>query len=396
MGTMEKIHVNVGTIGHVDHGKTSLTAAITQVQAAVHGGSALAYDQIDSAPEERARGVTIVASHVEYESERRHYAHIDCPGHADYIKNMITGAAQMDAAIVLVDGSQGPQKQTVEHILLARQVGVAHLVVFVNKTDVADPELLPLVQLEVEDQLAAYGYTGVPFVFGSALAAIRAMAETRDPEHPDCACIRTLVRTLDEHVPDPIRDEDGPFRMPIEGVVTIPGRGTVVTGRIDRGSVRVGDPVELVGLSREADGQPRTVVVTGTQAFRRNVDVARAGMNVGLLLRGVKREEVERGQLLVSPGSVRPHVAGVAEFYALSAAEGGRSRPFATGYQPQFFFGTTDVTGTFDTGQGVVNPGDRATVRFSLLKPVGMEPGIRFAVREGGRTVGAGVVVRVE
>ncbi|MEZ4236239.1 MAG: elongation factor Tu [Myxococcota bacterium] len=392
--TTEKIHVNVGTIGHVDHGKTSLTAALTQVQAAVTGGKAMSFDQIDSAPEERARGITVVASHVEYESETRHYAHIDCPGHADYIKNMITGAAQMDAAIVLVDGSQGPQKQTVEHILLARQVGVQHLVVFVNKTDVADPELLPLVQLEVEEQLATHGYTDVPFVFGSALAALRAIGAGHGPEHPDCAPIRALVRALDEHVPDPVRDLDGPFRMPIEGVVTIPGRGTVVTGRIDRGKVKVGDPVEIVGLVR--DGETRTVVVTGTQAFRRDVDVAVAGMNVGLLLRGVRRDEIERGQLLAAPGSVRPHAAGTAEFYALTTAEGGRHRPFATGYQPQFFFGTTDVTGRFDVGDGLVSPGDRATVRFELLAPVGMEPGVRFAVREGGRTVGAGIVVTVD
>ncbi|MEQ1505233.1 MAG: elongation factor Tu [Myxococcota bacterium] len=394
MGTVvEKIHVNVGTIGHVDHGKTSLTAALTHVQAAVVGGTALGYDQIDDAPEERERGVTITASHVEYESETRHYAHVDCPGHADYIKNMITGAAQMDAGIVLVDGSQGPQKQTVEHILLARQVGVEHLVVFVNKVDVADPELLPLVQLEVEEQLATYGYTDVPFVFGSALRALRAMEATGDPNHPDCACIRTLVRTLDERIPDPIRDFDGPFRMPIEDVVTITGRGTVVTGRVDRGRTRVGDTVELVGLTD--GGVPRQVVVTGTQAFRKDVPEIRAGMNVGLLLRGVKREEVERGQLVVAPGSVRPHRTATAEFYALSTAEGGRHRPFGTGYQPQFFFGTTDVTGRFELADAVVAPGDRATVSFALLEAVGMEPGARFAVREGGRTIGAGVVLSV-
>ncbi|MCA9493919.1 MAG: elongation factor Tu, partial [Myxococcales bacterium] len=306
----------------------------------------------------------------------------------------ITGAAQMDAAVVLVDGSQGPQKQTVEHILLARQVGVKHLVVFVNKVDVADEELLPLVQLEVEDQLARYGYSDVPFVFGSALAALQAMATSRDPMHPDCAPIRELVDVLDSAVPDPIRDLDGPFRMPIEDVVTISGRGTVVTGRVDRGSVKTGDTVELVGLT---DGEaPRRIVVIGTQAFRKNVPVAEAGMNVGLLLRGVARDEVERGQLLVTPGSVRPHRTASAEFFALSAAEGGRQRPFATGYQPQFFFGTTSVTGRFDTGEGVVEPGDRATVRFELLKAVGMEPGVRFAVREGGRTIGAGVVLAVE
>ncbi len=390
-----KQHVNVGTIGHVDHGKTTLTAALTAIQAAAVGGQAVAFDQIDKAPEERDRGITINASHVEYASGTRHYAHIDCPGHADYIKNMITGAAQMDAGILLVDGSQGPQKQTVEHILLARQVGVDHLVVFVNKVDVADPELLELVEIEVTEQLAAYDYEDVPFVFGSALRALRAIAATGDPDHPDCASIRELVEVLDRHVPVPERDLDGPFLMPIEDVVTITGRGTVVTGRVDRGRLRVGHTVEIVGLLGDGD-EPRKVVVTDTQAFRRDVDEVVAGMNVGILLRGVRRHEVARGQLLVAPGSVRPHVQATAELYVLSAAEGGRKTPFGSGYAPQFFFGTTDVTGVVDVGDaGQVHPGDRATVAFRLLKPVGMEPGVRFAIREGGRTVGAGIVIDV-
>lgn len=388
----EKIHLNVGTIGHVDHGKTTLTAALTQVQAAVVGGDALQFDQIDNAPEERDRGITIVASHVEYASSTRHFAHIDCPGHEDYIKNMITGAAQMDAAVLLVDGSQGPQKQTVEHILLARQVGVEHLVVFVNKVDIADPELLELVQIEVEEQLVTHGYEGVPFVFGSALAALAAITTSGDPEHPDCAPIRELVRHLDE-VPAPARDLGAPFLMPIEGVVTITGRGTVVTGRVERGVLRAGDAVELVGLT--TDGEARSVVVTSTQAFRREVDEAKAGMNVGLLLRGVRRDEVVRGQLLVAPGSIHPHVEAEAELYVLSSEEGGRKTPFGTGYSPTFFFGATSVTGSIDVGEAVVAPGDRASVAFRLIKPVGMEPGVRFALREGGRTVGAGVVTGV-
>ncbi|MBX2801993.1 MAG: elongation factor Tu [Myxococcales bacterium] len=396
MANKEKTHINVGTIGHVDHGKTTLTTALTQVQAARIGGDALGFDQIDKAPEERSRGITIVASHVEYASATRHYAHIDCPGHADYIKNMITGAAQMDAAILLVDGSQGPQKQTVEHILLARQVGVEHLVVFVNKVDLADEELLELVQLEVEEQLAGYDYHDVPFVYGSALSAVRAIEQTSDAEHPDCACIRELVEVLDTHIPAPQRDFDGPFLMPIEDVVTITGRGTVVTGRVERGVLHANDKVEVVGLQGEGDDE-RVVVVTSLQAFRKDVPEARAGMNVGLLLRGVARDEVERGQLLVAPGSVQPHTVATAEFYVLSAEEGGRKKPFGTGYAPQFFFGTTSVTGAIDVGDvGIVSPGERASVRFELIKPVGMEPGVRFAVREGGRTVGAGIVTAVE
>ena len=394
MAIEEMIHLNVGTIGHVDHGKTTLTTALTQVQAAAVGGEALAFDQIDNAPEERDRGITIVSAHVEYASETRHYAHIDCPGHADYIKNMITGAAQMDAAVLLVDGSQGPQKQTVEHILLARQVGVEHLVVFVNKIDVADPELLELVQLEVEEQLAAYGYHDVPFVYGSALAAARAMADSGDPDHPDCAPVRALVAALDA-VPPPPRDLEGPFLMPVENVYTITGRGTVATGRVDRGILRAGEAVELVGLMGE-EAAVRTAVVTGTQAFRKDVPEARAGMNVGLLLRGVRRGEIERGQVLAAPGSVRARQAGRAELYVLSSEEGGRTKPFGSGYAPHFYFGTTSVTGVLDVGeQGLVTPGGRTTVDFRLIKPVGLEPGVRFAIRDGGRTVGAGIVTHV-
>jgi len=394
MGT-EKNHINVGTIGHVDHGKTTLTAAITKIQAKVVGGDGVDFDQIDKAPEERERGITINTAHVEYESETRHYAHIDCPGHADYIKNMITGAAQMDAGILLVDGSQGPQKQTVEHILLAKQVGVEHLIVFVNKVDMADPELLELVQMEVEEQLGEYDYEGVPFVFGSALKALQAIDESEDPDHEDCKCVRELIAAMDEHIPVPERDFDAPFMIPVEDVVTISGRGTVITGRVERGCVKVGDSVEIVGLMDE-DEKPRTVVVTGTQAFRKDIPEARAGMNVGILLRGVKRDEIERGQLLIAPGSVQPHSKAEAEFYVLTSKEGGRKKPFRTGYQPQFFFGTTDVTGTIDVGEtGMINPGDRATISFNLQKPVGMEPGVRFAVREGGRTIGAGVITSV-
>ncbi len=385
---MSKMHVNVGTIGHVDHGKTTLTAALTQVMAHRQGTQAKRFEEIDRSPEERRRGITIHVTHVEYESENRHYAHIDCPGHADYVKNMITGASQMDGAILLVDGAQGPQKQTVEHILLARQVGVKHMVVFVNKCDVADPELLELVQLEVEDQLAAHGYHDVPFVFGSALKALKAI-EAGDVDGTDTWCIDTLVQALDEFVPDPVRDLDGDFRMAIEDVFTIGGRGTVVTGRVDRGCVRVGEAVEIVGL-----GGDRAVVVTGTQAFRADVPVAEAGMNVGLLLRGVRRDEVRRGQLVATPGSLRPHREGTAEVVTLTAAEGGRRKGFTTGYRPQFFFGATDVTGLLHC-DAVVQPGERATIRFRLGKEVGMEAGVRFALREGGRTIGAGVVTAV-
>ncbi|QRN94575.1 elongation factor Tu [Archangium violaceum] len=389
MGT-QKTHVNVGTIGHVDHGKTTLTAALTQVMAALHGGKGLGYDQIDSAPEEKARGITINITHVEYESATRHYAHIDCPGHADYVKNMITGASQMDGAILLVDGSQGPQPQTREHILLAHQVGVAHMVVFINKVDVADPELVTLVELETQELLAAHGYTDVPMVKGSALKALEAVTAGR-VEDEATRCIRELVDALDRHIPDPVRDYTSPFLMPIEDVFTISGRGTVVTGRIQRGVLTAGAQVELVGL-----GGPREVVVTSIESFHRQCPEARAGENVGLLLRGLKREEVARGQVLCAPGSILPHAAGEAELYVLSAHEGGRHTPFGTGYTPQFFFGSTDVTGTVEVvGEGLVQPGDRARVGFRLLRPIGVEPGMRFAIREGGKTIGAGVVTAV-
>ncbi len=386
----DKVHVNVGTIGHVDHGKTTLTAAITQVQAAVLGGKAKSFDEIDNAKEEKERGITINTSHVEYESDTRHFAHIDCPGHADYIKNMITGASQMDAAILLVDGSQGPQKQTVEHILLARQVDVEHMVVFVNKCDVADAELLELVQMEVEEQLEGQGYEDVTFVFGSALKALEAV-QAGDLDSEALAPIRELVAVLDE-VPAPERDYDSPFMMPIEDVFSISGRGTVVTGRIERGTLKVGEGVEIVGL----EGEGREVVVTGTQAFHKDVPEARAGMNVGLLLRGVKRDEVRRGQVICAPDSITPHVHAKAEILVLTEEEGGRHKSFGTGYSPQFFFGTTDVTGVIDVGDvGVVEPGARATVTFRLQKSVGMEEKMRFAIREGGKTVGAGFVTEI-
>jgi elongation factor Tu len=395
MSILDKPHVNVGTIGHVDHGKTTLTAAITKIQAHRVGGKAMDFDDIDKAPEERDRGITINTAHVEYETQNRHYAHIDCPGHADYIKNMITGASQMDAGVLLVDGSQGPQKQTVEHILLARQVNVEHLIVFVNKTDMADPELLELVQMEVEEQLSEYKYEDVPFVFGSALKALEAAAEERWDD-PATQCITELLAAMDEHVPVPERDYESPFMMPVEDVFTISGRGTVVTGRVERGTVRVGDTIEIIGLMDE-DSKPRKVVVTGTQAFHKDVPEARAGMNVGLLLRGVKRDEVERGQIICAPGSIHPHSKAEAEFYCLTTKEGGRKKPFFSGYRPQFFFGTTDVTGAVRLPEDIqmVNPGDRATINIDLGKPVGMEPGVRFAVREGGRTIGAGIVTQV-
>ena len=393
MGINDKTHVNVGMIGHVDHGKTTLTSAITQIQAAAFGGKAMRFDQIDAAPEEKARGITINTAHVEYEAASRHYAHIDCPGHADYIKNMITGASQMDGAILLVDGSQGPQKQTVEHILLARQVNVKHMVVFVNKCDVADPELLELVEVEVTEQLESQGYKNVPFVRGSALKALQAI-EAGNASDPACDCIRALVDTLDKTIPDPERDYTSPFMLPVEDVFTISGRGTVVTGRVDRGVLKPMETIESVGLSD--DGKPRQAVVTGIQAFHKDLPEARAGQNIGLLLRGVKKEEVERGQLIAAPGSITPHTKGSAEIFVLTAKEGGRHKPFGTGYSPQMFFGTTDVTAVLDVGEaGQVNPGDRATIQFTAQKPVGMEVGMRFAIREGGLTIGAGIVTEI-
>jgi len=392
-----KTHLNVGTIGHVDHGKTTLTAALTQIQAARFGGNALSFNQIDNAKEEKERGITINTTHVEYESEKRHYAHIDCPGHADYIKNMITGASQMDAAILLVDGTEGAARQTIEHILLARQVNVKHMIVFVNKMDMLNDderaEMAELVQLDLENQLASQGYGNVPFVFGSALKALQAVEAGR-MDSPDIQCIVDLVNTMDQTIPDPVRDYDSPFMMPIEDVFTIIGRGTVVSGRVERGVIKTGDAVEIIGLDTDGD---RQVVVTGTQAFRKDIPEARAGMNVGLLLRGVKREQVYRGQVITVPGVIKPYRKAKAHIFVLSKEEGGRHKPFGSGYSPQFFFGTTDVTGviTVENEAGFVSPGEQADIYFELFKPVGLENGIRFAIREGGITVGAGLVTEV-
>jgi elongation factor Tu len=391
---MEKLHLNVGTIGHVDHGKTTLTAALTHVMAALHGGTALGFDQIDRAPEEKERGITITIKHVKYESARRSYAHIDCPGHADYVKNMITGASQMDGAVLLVDGSTGPQPQTREHVLLARQVGVNHLVVFINKVDVADAELLGLVELETIELLEAHGYAGSPVIKGSALKALSA-AQRGLPLGEETACIRALVDALDQHIPDPVRDLTSPFLLPVEDVFSIGGRGTVVTGRVARGVLRAGAELEVLGLH---DGDiPRRVVVTSIEAFHTLIDEAKAGDNVGLLLRGLKREEVERGQVLTIPGAVAPHHTGEAELFVLTAKEGGRRTPFASGYKPQFFFGATDVTGTVEVRgeSGLVQPGEHVKIGFQLGKPIGLEAGMRFALREGNKTVGAGVVTAV-
>jgi len=389
---MVKLHVNVGTIGHVDHGKTTLTSAITKVMASVHGGVGRGLADIDSAPEERARGITINLAHVEYESAVRHYAHIDCPGHADYVKNMITGASQMDGAVLLVDGSQGPEAQTREHVLLARQVGVKHLVVFVNKTDIADPELLELVCMETEELLTANGYANPVIIRGSALQAVNAI-DAGEKDSPAVAAIVALVHAMDTHIPDPVRDVTSPFMMTIEDVFTIAGRGTVVTGRVERGTLVPGSTVELLGLG----GDPRAIVVTSIQSFHKERKEARAGENVGLLLRGVGRDEIVRGQVLVVPGSVVAYRQGEAELYVLSAREGGRKKPFATGYRPQFFFGATDVTGTVHLvgEKQLADPGGRTQVRFELQYPVALEPGMRFALREGSRTIGAGVVVAV-
>jgi len=379
---MSKQHLNVGTIGHVDHGKTTLTAAITKVCAELHGGTASAFEEIDNAKEEKERGITISASHVEYESGERHYAHIDCPGHADYIKNMITGASQMDGAILLVDGSQGPQQQTREHILLAKQVNVSQMVVFINKCDVADLEMIELVEMEVGEMLESQGFEGSPFIRGSALKALAG---------EDTDCIVALVKAMDEHLTIPERDKTAPFQMPIEDTFTITGRGTVVSGRVERGSLKAGDEVEIVG-----GGQSRKVVVTGVQAFRKDIPAADAGLNVGLLLRGVDRGEVERGMVIAAPGSIKPHGSGKATIVTLSEKEGGRHTSFGTGYSPQFFFGASDVTAVIDVGEvGSVTPGAQAEITFNLKKPVACEPGMRFAIREGGKTVGAGVVLEV-
>ena len=385
-----KPHVNVGTIGHVDHGKTTLTAALTKTLAAKYGGEVRAYDQIDNAPEERARGITIATSHVEYQSDKRHYAHVDCPGHADYVKNMITGAAQMDGAILVVSAADGPMPQTREHILLARQVGVPYIVVYLNKADmVDDKELLELVEMEVRDLLTQYGFPGdkTPIITGSALKALEG-----DASEIGIPSIMKLVETMDEYIPVPERPVDQPFLLPIEDVFSISGRGTVVTGRIERGIVKVGEELEIVGLKATIK-----TICTGVEMFRKLLDEGRAGDNVGVLLRGTKREEVERGQVLAKPGTITPHTQFEAEVYVLSKEEGGRHTPFFKGYRPQFYFRTTDVTGEIQLPEGVemVMPGDNVKVVVKLIAPVAMEEGVRFAVREGGRTVGAGVVAKV-
>ena len=387
-----KPHVNVGTIGHVDHGKTTLTAAITKVLSLKGAAQFMAYDQIDNAPEERARGITIAIRHVEYQTEKRHYAHVDCPGHADYIKNMITGAAQMDGAILVVSAPDGPMPQTREHILLARQVQVPAIVVFLNKVDMMDdPELLELVELELRELLSKYGFPGdeIPIVRGSARNALE--SPSQDINAPEYACILELMKAVDEYIPTPQRAIDQPFLMPIEDVFGIKGRGTVVTGRIERGKVKVGDTVEIVGMTNEA---PRRTVVTGVEMFQKTLDEGIAGDNVGVLLRGIERTEVERGQVLAAPGSIKPHAKFKAKVYVLKKEEGGRHTPFFSGYRPQFYIRTTDVTGAIRLPEGVemVMPGDNVEMIVELIVPVAIEEGLRFAIREGGRTVGAGVV----
>ncbi|MBX3372845.1 MAG: elongation factor Tu [Phycisphaeraceae bacterium] len=387
-----KPHVNVGTIGHIDHGKTTLTAAITQRQAVKGLAQARAFDQIDNAPEEKARGITIATSHQEYESEKRHYAHVDCPGHADYVKNMITGAAQMDGAILVVAATDGPMPQTREHILLARQVGVPALVVFMNKCDmVDDPELLELVELEVRELLSQYDFPGddIPVIRGAALPALESGG--KDPEK--CKCIDDLMEALDSYIPEPTRETDKPFLMPVEDVFSIKGRGTVVTGRIERGTIKVGETVQIVGLSKET---PSTTV-TGVEMFQKILEEGRAGDNVGCLLRGIEKEDVERGQVLCKPGSITPHTRFESEVYVLTKEEGGRHTPFFSGYKPQFYFRTTDVTGKLDlVGAEMCMPGDNIKMIVDLEgKPIAMEEGLRFAVREGGRTVGSGVVTKI-
>ena len=386
-----KPHVNIGTIGHIDHGKTTLTAAITKHLAKKGMAEYVAYDQIDKAPEEKERGITINTAHVEYETVKRHYAHIDCPGHADYIKNMITGAAQMDGAILVVAASDGPMPQTREHILLAKQVNVPAMVVFMNKVDqVDDPELLELVELELRELLTSYAFPGddIPIIRGSALKAL----ETEDVNSSDAKCIFELMDAVDGYIPEPVRDIDKPFLMPVEDVFTISGRGTVVTGRCDRGIIRTGDEVEIIGIRPTIK-----TVCTGVEMFRKTLDEGRAGDNVGILLRGTKREEVERGQVVAKPGSITPHTKFMSEVYVLKKEEGGRHTPFFTGYRPQFYFRTTDITGDIKLPDGVemVIPGDNITMQVSLIHPIAMEEGLRFAIREGGRTVGAGVIVKV-
>ena len=389
-----KPHVNIGTIGHVDHGKTTLTAAITKVLSLKGEAEFKAYDQIDGAPEERARGITINTAHVEYQTDKRHYAHVDCPGHADYVKNMITGAAQMDGAILVVSAADGPMPQTREHILLARQVGVPYIVVFLNKCDmVDDPELLELVEMEVRDLLTKYDFPGdtTPIIKGSALKVLE--STSTDYNAPEYACIRELMDTIDEYIPTPERPVDQPFLMPVEDVFTITGRGTVATGRVERGIVKVSDEVEIIGLSTER----RKTVVTGVEMFRKLLDQAEAGDNIGVLLRGIDRKDIERGQVLCKPGTIHPHTKFTSEVYVLTKEEGGRHTPFFNGYRPQFYFRTTDVTGVIELAAGteMVMPGDNVDMTIELITPIAIEKGLRFAIREGGRTVGSGVVSEV-
>ena len=386
-----KPHVNIGTIGHIDHGKTTLTAAITKIAGLKGQGKFIAYDDIDKAPEEKERGITISTAHVEYETDKRHYAHVDCPGHADYIKNMITGAAQMDGAIIVVAATDGPMPQTREHILLARQVGVPYIIVFMNKCDqVDDPELLDLVEMEMRELLSANGFPGddVPVIRGSALNALN----SDDWQSEDAKCILELLDACDNYIPDPVRETDKPFLMPIEDVFSISGRGTVVTGRVERGVVKVGDTVEIVGIR-----PTQTTTVTGVEMFRKLLDQGQAGDNIGALLRGIKREDVERGQVLAAPKSITPHTKFKSEVYVLSKDEGGRHTPFFSGYRPQFYFRTTDITGVIKLAEGVemVMPGDNATFTVELINPIAMAPGERFAIREGGHTVGSGVVTEI-
>jgi len=393
-----KPHVNVGTIGHVDHGKTTLTAAITMVLSKKNGAQAMRYDEIDKAPEEKARGITINTAHVEYETDERHYAHVDCPGHADYVKNMITGAAQMDGAILVVSAADGPMPQTREHILLAHQVGVGYIIVFMNKCDmVDDEELLELVEMEVRELLSEYGFPGddIPIVKGSALKALEyVMNGGEDVENsPECQCVLELMNEVDAYIPSPERATDKPFLMPVEDVFSITGRGTVATGRVERGVVKLSDTVEIVGLMEKA----RSTVVTGVEMFRKLLDYAEAGDNIGVLLRGIQRTEIERGQVLAKPGSIKPHTHFMGQVYVLTKEEGGRHTPFFNGYRPQFYFRTTDVTGNIKLPEGVemVMPGDNIDMEITLITQIAIEEGLRFAIREGGRTVGSGVVTKI-
>ena len=389
-----KPHVNIGTIGHVDHGKTTTTAAITKWLGLLGKAQYTAYDQIDGAPEEKARGITINTAHVEYETEKRHYAHVDCPGHADYVKNMITGAAQMDGAILVVSAADGPMPQTREHILLARQVGVKYIVVYLNKCDmVDDPELLELVEMEVRDLLSSYDFPGdeIPIIKGSSLKVLE--STSTDPNAPEYQCIKELMDAVDSYIPTPERPTDGDFLMPVEDVFSITGRGTVATGRVERGVVKVQDEVEIVGLSTEK----KKTVVTGVEMFRKLLDQAEAGDNIGVLLRGIDRKDIERGQVLAKPGSIHPHTKFKAQVYVLTKEEGGRHTPFFNGYRPQFYFRTTDVTGVIDLSAGteMVMPGDNVDMTIELITPIAMEKGLRFAIREGGRTVGSGIVSEI-